>query len=85
MSQVFDFMMQHRDHFPQVAGFDGFDTRFLEAMLLEYTLPVVLDMLNHYQYLPELMVVNVEHQILCDSPTASSRPTCSIWWQCAKP
>ena len=38
MNQAFDFMMQHKDRFLQVAGFDGFDTRFSEAILLEHTL-----------------------------------------------
>ena len=58
MNKVFDFLIQHRDRFPQVAEFDGFDTRFSEAMLLEHMPAVVLNMINHYQYLPELVVVN---------------------------
>ena len=43
----------------QVADFDGFDTRFSEAMLLEHEPVMVLDMINHYKYIPELVLVNV--------------------------
>ena len=59
MNKAFDFMMQHKDHFLQVAGFDSFDTKFLEVMLLEHTPAMVLNMINNYQYIPELVVVNV--------------------------
>ena len=47
------------DHSPQIADFDSFDTRFSEAMLLEHMPAMVLNMINHYQYIPELVVVNV--------------------------
>ena len=59
MTKAFQFLMQYKDRFLQVADFDGFDTRFLEAMLLDCTPATVLDMINHYKYLPELVVVNV--------------------------
>ena len=51
--------MQHKDRFPQVSEYEGFDTRFSEAMLLEHMPTVVLDIINHYKYLPELVVINV--------------------------
>ena len=51
--------MQHRDCFPQIADFDGFDTRFTEAMLLEHMAAAVPDMINNYKYILELIVVNV--------------------------
>ena len=60
MHKVFDFLMQHKNEFPQVAEFDGFDTRFSEAMLFDHMPAVVLDMINNYKYIPELIVVNVE-------------------------
>ena len=59
MSKPFQFLMQHKDSFLQVADFDGFDTSFSEAMLLEHVPAAVLDMINHYKYLPELVVVKV--------------------------
>ena len=59
MGKAFQFLMQHRDRFPQVSEYDGFDTRFSEAMLLEHTPVAVLDMINNFKYLPELIVVNV--------------------------
>ena len=40
-------------------GFDGFDTRFSQVMLLEHMPAIVLYMINHCQYIPELVVVNV--------------------------
>ena len=59
LSKAFQFLMQHKDRFPQVADFDGFNTRFSEVMLLEHMPAVVLNMINHYEYIPELVVVNV--------------------------
>ena len=55
MGKAFQFLIQHKDRFPQVSEYEGFDTRFL--MLLEHTPTVVLDMINYYKYLPELVVV----------------------------
>ena len=51
--------MQHRDRFLQLQDYNGFDTQFSEDMLLEHTPATVLDMLNNYKYLPELVVINV--------------------------
>ena len=51
MKKSYRFFMQHRDHFLQIADFDGFDTRLLEAMLLEHTRAMVLDMINNYKYI----------------------------------
>ena len=59
MNEAFDFLKQHKDHFPQVAGFDGFNMRFSEVMLLEHMSAVVLNMIYHYHYIPELVVVIV--------------------------
>ena len=59
MNKAFDFLIQHKDRFPQVADFDGFNTRFSEAMLLEHMPAMVLDMINHYKYILELVVINV--------------------------
>ena len=59
MTKAFQFLMQLKDRFLQVTDFDGFDTRFSEAMLLEHMPTMVLDMINHYKYLPELVVVNI--------------------------
>ena len=59
MSKAFQFLMQHKDRLLQVANFDGFDTRFSETMLLEHVPATVLDMINHYKYIPELVVINV--------------------------
>ena len=59
MSKAFQLMMQHKDRFPHVADFDGFKTRFSEAVLLEHVPATVFDMINHYKYIPELVVVNV--------------------------
>ena len=58
MTKAFLFLMQHKDRFLQVADFDGYDTRFSESMLLEHVPAMVLDMINHYKYLAELVVVN---------------------------
>ena len=33
--------------------------RFTEAMMLEHTLAMVLNMVNRYKYLPELIVIHV--------------------------
>ena len=70
-------MMQHRHHILQVAGFDGFDTRFSEVMLLEHMPATVLDMINHFQYIPELVVVNVG--ALDFMGFSKSEPTKDIW------
>ena len=43
MKKSYDFLMEHRDHFLQIANFDSFDTRFSEAMLLEHMPAMVLD------------------------------------------
>ena len=59
MGKAFQFLIQHKDRFPQVSEYEGFDTRFSEAMLLEHTPTAVLDMINCYKYLPELVVINV--------------------------
>ena len=59
MGKAFQFLMQHKDRFPQVTEYEGFNTRFSEAMLLEHTPAMVLDMINYYKYLPELVVINV--------------------------
>ena len=60
MGKAFQFLMQHKDRFPQVSEYEGFDTRFSEVMLLEHVPTMVLDMINCYKYLPELVVINVE-------------------------
>ena len=59
MGKAYKFLIQHRDRFPQIADYDGFDTRILEAMLLEHMPAMVLDMLNNLQYLLQLIVINV--------------------------
>ena len=59
MGKAFHFLMQHKDRFPQVSEYEGFDTRFSEAMLLEHTPATVLNMINYYKYLLELVVINV--------------------------
>ena len=59
MIKAYDFLMQYKDRFPQIADFDGFNTSFSEAMLLEHMPAMVLEMINHYQYIPELVLVNV--------------------------
>ena len=59
MGKVFHFLMQHKDRFPQVSEYKDLDTRFSEAMLLEHTPTAVLNMINYYKYLPELVVINV--------------------------
>ena len=71
--------MQHREHFPQIADFDGFDTRFSEAMLLEHTPVMVLNVINHYQYIPELMVVNVEASDFTRFTNSQQRLTYGRW------
>ena len=58
-SKTFHFLMQHRDRFLQLSDYEGFNTRFSEAMPLEHVPAVVLDVLNNYKYLPELVVINV--------------------------
>ena len=52
-------LMKHKDRFYQLDSLEGFDTRFTEAMMLEHTLAMVLDMVNRYKYLPELIVIHV--------------------------
>ena len=59
MGKAYQFVMQYRARFPQVADYDWFNTRFLESMLLEHMPAVVLNMLNNLKYLPELIVINV--------------------------
>ena len=59
MGKAFHFLMQHKDRFPQVLEYEGFDTRFSEAMLLEHMPAAVLDMINYYKYLLKLVVINV--------------------------
>ena len=59
MGKAYQFLMHHRDRFHQVSDYDGFNTRFLEAMLLQHMLAMVLDMLNNFKYLAELIVINV--------------------------
>ena len=59
MGKTFQFLMQHKDRFLQVSECDSFDIRFSEAMLLEHMPAAVLDMINYYKYLPELVVINV--------------------------
>ena len=59
MIKAYDLLMQHKDQFPQIADFDGFNTSFSEAMLLEHMPAMLLDMISHYQYIPELVLVNV--------------------------
>ena len=51
--------MQHRDRFLQLQDYNGFDTQFSEAMLLEQAPATVLDMLNNYKHLLELVVINI--------------------------
>ena len=38
---------------------EGFDSQFLEFMLLEHMPAMVLDMVNRYNYLPKLIIVHV--------------------------
>ena len=59
MSKAFEFLKQHSDRFPQLEEYEGFDTRLSEAMLLEHTPAVVLDLLNSLKNLPELIMINV--------------------------
>ena len=59
MGKAFHFLMQHKNRFPQVSEYKGFDTRFSEAMLLEHMPAAVLNMINYYKYLPELVMINV--------------------------
>ena len=59
MEKAFHFLMQHKDRFLQVSEYEGFDTRFSEAMLLEHMPSAVLDMINYYRYLLELVMINV--------------------------
>ena len=43
MSKSFQFVMQHKERFLQLVDYDGFDTKFSEAMLLEHAPATVLD------------------------------------------
>ena len=51
--------MKHKDRFHQLESLEGFDSRFTEAMMLEHALAAVLDMVNSYKYLPEVIVIHV--------------------------
>ena len=55
---AFKVLMKHRDRFHQLDSLEGFDTRFTEAMMLEHTLATVLNMVNRYKYLPELIIIH---------------------------
>ena len=80
MTKAFQFLMQHKDRFPQVADFDGFDTKFSEAMLLEHVPAMVLDMINHYKYFPEFVVVQTSPGTLI----VNNRPTLGRWLFCVR-
>ena len=77
MSKAYDFLMQHKEQFPQITDFDGSDTRFSEAMLLRHMPAEVLDMINHYQYISELVVVNVGVSDFVRFTKSQQRP--NIW------
>ena len=59
MSKAFQFLMQHKERFPQLKDYDGFHTRFSRTMLLEHVPATMLDMLNHNKHLLELVVINM--------------------------
>ena len=56
---AFKVLMKHRYRFHQFNSLEGFDTRFIEAMLLEHTPATVLDLVNRYKYSPELIVIHI--------------------------
>ena len=56
---AFEVLMKHKDRFHQLESLEGFNSRFTEAMMLKHTPATVLDMVNRYKYLPELIVINV--------------------------
>ena len=56
---AFEVLMKHRDRFHQLDSLEGFDTRFTEAMMLEHMLAMVLNMVNRYKCLPELIMIHV--------------------------
>ena len=56
---AFEVLMKHCSRFHQLDFLEGFNMRFTEAMMLEYTPATVLDMVNRYKYLPELIVIHV--------------------------
>ena len=51
--------MKHKDRFHQLESITGFDSRFTKAMMLEHMPAAVLDMVNRYKYLPELIIIHV--------------------------
>ena len=52
-------LMKHHSRFHQLDSLEGFGTQFSESMLLEHMQAMVLDMVNKYKYLPELIIVLV--------------------------
>ena len=56
---AFEVLMKHRDAFHQLDSLEGFDMRFTEAMMLEHMPAMVLDMVNRYKYLPELIIIHI--------------------------
>ena len=59
MRLAFEVLIKHRSRFHQLDSLEGFDTQFSESMLLGDTPAMVLDMVNRYKYLPELIIVHV--------------------------
>ena len=56
---AFEVLMKHHSRFHQLDSLKGLDMQFSETMLLEHTPAVVLNMVNRYKYLPELIIVHV--------------------------
>ena len=56
---AFEVLMKHPSRFHQLDSLEGFDMQFSETMLLENMLAVVLNMVNRYNYLPELIIVHM--------------------------
>ena len=55
---AFKVLMKHRDRFHQLNSLEGFDMRFTEAMMLEQMVATVLNMVNRYKHLPELIIIH---------------------------
>ena len=62
LSKAFQFLMHYKERFSQLVDYDGCNTRFSEATLLEHAPAVVLDMLNHYKHLSELINMGCDEQ-----------------------
>ena len=58
MRLIFEVLLKHEDKSYHLDSLEGFDTKFTEDMMLEHMMAMVLNMVDRYKYLPELIIIH---------------------------